>query len=344
MKVTEVKQSIKPLWEDFNKKSPDSSFLQSYAWGDFQASQNKKIVRLAIEESRLRGGFTSQTKLIAIAQAILHPLSLGRSYFYIPHGPIIAEEDKKIDIMKAITDKIQGLAQKEKASFLFMEPTQNFDDIPFLDKSQKHIQTQTTLILDIAKNKEEILAQMKSKARYNIRLSKRKGVKVEVSKNLEDVSEFLRLAKSTSERDEFKLHPDNYYRDMMRILSEDDLIELLLAKYKDKVIAAIMVIHYGDTATYLHGASDYKHRNLMATHLLQWVAIKRARKKGCRKYDFWGVAKTDDPEHKWAGFTRFKKSFAPKNKVIEYPGPYEYPFSVLETQVFRFIHKLTGRR
>lgn len=344
MKVTEAKQSIKPLWENFNINSPHSSFLQSYAWGNFQASQNKKIIRLAVEESKLRGGFTAQNKLVAIAQIILHPLPLGRSYFYIPHGPIILDEEEKEVILRTITDKTHELARREKASFLFMEPTQNFDRISFLSKSKKHIQTETTLILDINKSKKEILAQMKGKTRYNLKLSKRKGVSVESSKNLEDVSEFLRLAKSTSNRDEFKLHPDNYYKDMIRILSEDDLVELFLAKYKEKVIAAIIVVYYGKTATYLHGASDYKHRNLMATYLLQWSAIKKARKRGCKKYDFWGVAHADDPEHKWAGFTRFKKGFAPNNKIIEYPGPYEYPFSNLETQIFRFIHRVTGRR
>jgi len=343
MKVTEVKQSIKSLWENFNKNSPNSSFLQSYSWGDFQASQSKKIIRFAVEESK-SGGFTTQTKLIAIAQTMLHPLPFGRSYFYIPHGPIIAEEDKKREAMQEIINKIKELAPKEKASFLFMEPTQNFDDIPFLNKSQKHIQTETTIVLDISKSKKELLGQMKSKTRYNIKLSRRRGVEINVSKNLEDVGEFLRLAKPTSERDEFKLHPDNYYRDMMRILSGDDITELLLAKYKNKIIAAIIVIYYGDTATYLHGASDYNYRNLMATHLLQWKAIKRARKKGCKNYDFWGVAPTSDPEHKWAGFSRFKKGFAPKNKVIKYPGPYEYPINSIETQMFHLIHKVTERR
>lgn len=344
MKIIEAKASIKPLWEDYNQKSPNSSFLQSFAWGDFQKTEGINAYRFAFEKAELNGGFSASAKLIGIAQIFKHPLPLGKSYLYIPHGPIIDEKFDEEEAWKLLIDKSREVAKKEKAIFLFSEPKQKFDQVSFIKKSNKHIQAETTLILNIGPTKKEILAQMKGKTRYNINLAKRKGTKIYISRNLDDVSIFLNLAKKTSQRDEFRLHPDKYYRDMLKNLSHDSMIELLLARYKKKWVAAIMVLYYGRMATYLHGASDYRYRYLMAPHLLQWAAIRRAKKRGCNSYNFWGVTKSQDPAHHWAGFTRFKLGFAPANPIVEYPGPYEYIFSPIGSMGYKFLQRILGRR
>ena len=344
MKIIEAKASIKPLWEDFNKKSRYSSFLESFSWGDFQKTEKIDNLRLALEETQLKGGFDAKAHLVGIAQIFKHPLPLGKSYLYIPHGPIIDEKVDEEEALNLLIGKIKQVAKAERSIFVLAEPKQNFDQIQMLKKSNKHIQAETTLILDISPSKKEILAQMKSKTRYNIGLAQRKGVKISVAKNLEDISIFINLAKETSERDEFKLHPDNYYRDMIKYLSNENMIELLLAKYKNKYVAAILVVYYGDTATYLHGASSYKYRRLMAPNLLQWKAIKRAKKKGCTKYDFWGVTTNPDPNHHWAGFTRFKFGFSPNTAITEYPGPYECIFNPISALGYKTMQKILGRR
>jgi lipid II:glycine glycyltransferase (peptidoglycan interpeptide bridge formation enzyme) len=344
MKIVEAKASFKSLWESLNQDSPYSSFLQSYGWGDFQIAEQLKTFRLAVEDSMLSGGFTSKTKILGLAQVFKHPLPWNKSYLYIPHGPITVEGEMKVKVTEILISKLKEIAKKENSAFVLMEPKQNFDEIPFFSLSSKHIQTETTLILDISKTKTEIMARMKSKTRYNVRLAKRKGIKIEVSKNLEDINIFLKLAKTTSERDSFRLHPDEYYRSMLDILSRDGTAELLLAKYKNRYIAAILVVYYGKMATYLHGASDNNYRNIMAPHLLQWKAIKQARQRGCTFYDFWGVTKDPDPNHHWAGFTRFKLGFAPNTPITEYPGPYEYVFRPLDAFLYRTSQKLLGRR
>lgn len=344
MKIIEARAGIKPLWEDFNQKSRFSSFLESYSWGDFQKTEGVENYRLAFEEAELKGGFDAKARLVGIAQILRHPLPLGKSYLYLPHGPIIDEKFDEEEAWHLLLLEIRKIAKETKSIFLLSEPKQNFDQVSALKKSNKHIQAETTLILDISPKKREILSQMKGKTRYNIGLAKRRGVKISLAKNLDDLSIFLDLAKETSQRDEFKLHPDNYYSRMFKNLSEDKMIELLLAKYKNKWVAAILVVYYGDTATYLHGASSYDYRHLMAPHLLQWRAIKRAKKRGCAKYDFWGVTKSPDPAHHWAGFTRFKLGFAPNTAVTEYPGPYECIFAPISTLGYKAMQKILGRR
>lgn len=344
MKIIEAKTSLKPLWEDLNLKSPYSSFLQSYTWGDFQKTQGVRGYRFAFEETRLRGGFDAKARIVGIAQIFKHPLPLGKSYFYIPHGPIMNEKINEKEAWKLLIEKTKEIAKKEKSILVLAESKQNFDRVSFLRMSNKHIQAETTLIIDISRPKKEILASMKSKTRYNIGLAKRKGIKVYISKNLDDISIFLNLAKKTSQRDEFKLHPDIYYRDMIKILSSAKMIELLLARYQKRWVAAIIVIYYGDTATYLHGASDYNYRHLMAPNLLQWTAIRRAKKRDLKKYDLWGVTQSSDPAHRWAGFTRFKLGFAPNTSIIIYPGPYEFIYSPIEACIYKATQKILGRR
>lgn len=339
-KIIDVSETSKSLWEEFNKKSPYSSFLQSFAWGNLQKDQGKEVLRLAVEEPQLNGGFTSTLSISSIAQIIKHPLPLGRSYLYIPHGPIVKKDADENEIWELLIKEIRNNPIAQKTVFVFSEPKQNFDEVRILDQATKHIAAETTLVLDIERSPKEILSQMKGKTRYNIRLAARKGVKTEVSKNLEDVSIFLSLAKKTSKRGQFRLHPDNYYKDMLGALSADNMVELLLAKFKNKYIAANIVVYYGKTATYLHGANDHKYRNLMAPHLLQWTTIKRAKRKGLKFYDLWGMTKSKDPNHRWAGFTRFKEGFVSKAELIDYPGPYEIVFRPLEAAAYKARQKI----
>lgn len=123
MKIIEAKASIKSLWEDYNQKSPNSSFLQSFAWGDFQKTEGINAYRFAFEKAELNGGFSASARLIGIAQILRHPLAFGKSYLYIPHGPIIDEKFDEKEAWKLFIDKSREVAKKRKPSFCY--PNQN---------------------------------------------------------------------------------------------------------------------------------------------------------------------------------------------------------------------------
>ena len=44
-------------------------------------------------------------------------------------------------------------------------------------------------------------------------------------------------------------------------------------------------------------------------YLLHWESIKYAKKKGFLIYNFFGIARDNDPKNPWFGFTLFKKGF-----------------------------------
>jgi lipid II:glycine glycyltransferase (peptidoglycan interpeptide bridge formation enzyme) len=101
------------------------------------------------------------------------------------------------------------------------------------------------------------------------------------------------------------------------------------------------MIYFGDTATYLHGASSRERRELMAPHLLHWTAMMDAKSWGFRTYDFWGVAPEGVEGHSWAGITRFKRGFG--GKYVAYPGTYDVPVDRFWYGLYAATQKLRGR-
>ena len=176
-----------------------------------------------------------------------------------------------------------------------------------------------TWILDLTMTEEDLLAQMKPKTRYNIRLAEKKGVRVKCSDDADVLYEMLTA--TSGKKTGYFPHEKEYYTKMIEELGKNDSAHIYVAEYQGDPLAAIMVTHVGKVATYLHGGQSEKDRNLMAPYLCQWTAIKEAKARGCELYDFWGVAESDDPNDPWAGITRFKEGFG--GEKVVYPGTYD---------------------
>lgn len=275
-----------------------NNFFQSKEWFSFQESYGREIVSF---------GSCSGISL---------SLPLKKEFIWIQKGP-----SKNADI-KELIEK----AKKTEAVFLRIEP-ENMDEKEAKKYGFKKVTGKTllsgqkspkkTLVLDISNEEEEILSQMKQKARYNIRLSERKGVKVEKT---DDADTLYELLAKTAMRDKgYAPHERKYYKEMIKSLPENT--QIFVAKKDGESLAAVLVSFYGEVATYLHGGFSEKHRNLMAPYLCQWEAIREARNRGCKYYDFWGIAETDSEDDPWAGITRFKKGFG--GEEVSFAGSYD---------------------
>jgi len=266
-------------------------FLQSTYWSDFQQSLGRKVYPL-----KLPG---VQTLLIK------HQLPFGQSYFYSPRGPLLEKEGS----WPSLRQEVITLTEKERVIFWRLEPQEKLTSAEL--KRIKDVQPSQSLLLDLDKPEEQLLQEMYSKTRYNIRLAHRKGVEVKESRQIDD---FLRLIHQTAARDDFVIYPDSYYR---KLLAQDaKFVKLYVAYYQGKPLAANLIIFFGPTAYYVHGASSNEQRNVMAPYQLHWEIITRAKKMGCRQYDWWGRS-----EEKWPGLTRFKKGFG--GRSIDYPGTFD---------------------
>ena len=316
MEILTIKD--KKNWDDFLLKN-NGSFLQSFDWGEFQVKNKKKVTRFAMQD---RG------RILAQIQIINEIFYLSKGYLYVPYGPCfeknILKEQRK-EIFNFFLKEIKKNAKNNKDVFLKIEAN---DSIDFLSgtKAIKRIQPRKTLILNL--KEKEIFSSFHSKTRYNIRLAQKKGVKIEKAKNQRAIELFCKLIKKTSERNKFKPHLKDYYKKMAKI----SIVEIFLSKFENKVIGANILIFFGKRATYLHGASDYNYRNLMAPHLMQWKQIQDAKERGFEEYDFWGI-----DAKKWPGFTRFKKGFC--DNEFEYKEGIDFVLSRLWYNAYKLKNK-----
>ncbi|PIP21504.1 MAG: hypothetical protein COX39_02510 [Candidatus Nealsonbacteria bacterium CG23_combo_of_CG06-09_8_20_14_all_40_13] len=306
----------------------DKSFLQSDLWQKFQQALGRKTFKID-------GIYVYK-----------HNLPLGKSFLYCPRADIAQD----FDFMSFI-QKMQEISRRENAIFLRLEPDYNCQlqiaNCTLKITRLSPLQPQDTLTLDISQSEDEILAQMKPKTRYNIRLGQRHNLTSKISTDPKDIDIFWQLSKETSGRDNFRFHPKNYYQKMLEVLEPQNKAVILTIFQGKTPLSAAIILFDGDTAYYLHGASASASRNLMSTYLMQWEAILEAKKRGCQTYDFWGIAPeaalvnsqqstvNSSKPHRWSGITRFKLGFAPDRQVLHYPPAYIFVFQPFWWQIYK---------
>lgn len=322
MRFEEIRNKTK--WNNLVTQA-NGSFLQSWEWGEFQSLIGREVLRLAV---------FSGNRLILAIQIILHRLPLRNFYLYAPRGPILGAVEKVgLGALRFSMGKI-----KRRGFFLRIEPEKispkalignGFLELGF------SIQPKKVLLLDLKPSEKELLARMHSKTRYNINLALKKGVSVFHSNSLtrEQFEDFWNLVLETSVRDKFKPYPKDYYRALVEILGQLGLLKIFWAEFENEVLAATLLVFWGRSVVYLHGAGTLKRRELMAPYLLHWQGILAAKKLGFDFYDFGGI-----DEVKWPGLSRFKKGFG--GSIIEYPGAFDYVFDKKRYWLYKFLRWL----
>jgi lipid II:glycine glycyltransferase (peptidoglycan interpeptide bridge formation enzyme) len=291
-------------WNTFVKNHGPFSgrFLQSWEWGEFQRAQRW------IWATGNSGQWTADSGPAGVANMIMRNVSGFGQYTYCPRGPVVDGD---------FSATVNGLAEAigSVLFFRFDPPIQtNLPVHKTIDLQPSH-----TWITELT-SAQELLASMYPKTRYNIKLAQRHGLQIEFdTKSLDEVWPLFEI---TSGRGKFRLHEKFYYKKMLETLREGDChAHLVTAVFENKPVAANIMIDFAGVRTYLHGASSYAHRALMAPYLLHWFLLKDAIEQGMTNYDWWGVAPANQSNHPWTGITRFKKSFP--GREISYPGTYD---------------------
>lgn len=301
----------KKIWEDFVLSDKKASFLQSWNWGAFQELMGEKIFRLGLFE---------KDKLVGVALIIKVHAKRG-NHFICPAGPLINWENQSH--FQILIEYLKKLAKKEKISFIRIRPPiedhkENrdlFQNLGFRS-SPMHLHAERSWLLDITVGEETLLANMRKTTRYLIRRAQREGVVILKSKKTEDVDYLYRLQKETVVRHHFVPFSRNHFLNLFKVFSADDQAELFLAKYKGEVIAAAIIMFYGQEAVYHYAASSSKYAKIPNSYLLVWKAILEAKKRGFQTFNFWGIAPPDKPYHRFAKLTLFKKGFGGREKVF----------------------------
>jgi peptidoglycan pentaglycine glycine transferase (the first glycine) len=329
-------------WDSALLALPNPHILQSWAWGEFKSRHGWRATRLLFKE---RG------ETVAAASVLRRKLPrLPLPILYVPKGPAL--DWTRVELAERIVQELALLARQERALFIKVDPDVYYsDDAPeFSPRSSQamvigqmlgslgwrtsgeQIQFRNTLLLDLERSEDELLAAMKSKTRYNARLSARRGVNVRSigagdSQPERDaaLAVFYQLYAETGRRDGFVIRPPDYYHDAWGTFVDGGFAQLFLADFEGEVLAGLMLFVFGPTAWYMYGASSNRERQRMPNYLLQWEAIRWARERGCTLYDLWGAPDDLDESDPMWGVVRFKLGLG--GQLARGLGAWDYPVS-----------------
>lgn len=324
-------------WNEFVAASKCCNITQSFEWGELAPHLGAEAMYAGVVDEQ---GNLCAAMLVLISTApVLH-----RTYFYAPRGPVIDDPDSPA--MTVLLNFVKAEAHKRGAFMLKVEPSVADGDERWLSALQKrgfrttpyasHIRDEW--VLHIRPDEKTLLADMKEKWRYNIRLAGRKGVKVRAAQSAEDVRAWYKVLQITSERDHFGIHTLDYYLRAWHIFALRNQARLFLAEYEGQLLAGIFVGLFAKQALYLYGASSNEHRSLMPNYLLQWEAIRWAKSEGATRYDFWGIAETNNQNEALAGVSRFKSGWG--GQIVQFPGNYEHIYRPLMMRAARRILRM----
>ncbi|HNQ93595.1 MAG TPA: peptidoglycan bridge formation glycyltransferase FemA/FemB family protein [Anaerolineales bacterium] len=355
-------------WNSIISKLPNPHFLQTYEWGQVKAKYGWSPLyavwdadgKWRVEsDPNLLSTFHSPVAacLILKRQILRNGFAARLSILYLPKGPLLDWTNESL--RTRVLNDLQSFAKKQGAIFLKCDPDvvlgtgvpRSAEDAE--EKSgavitselkrrgweyaSDQIQFKNTVVIDLNPTEDELLARMKQKTRYNIRLAEKKGVSLRVGK-LEDLPMLYKMYAETSVRDGFVIRDEAYYKTAWELFMKNQSpvsslqppitnyqlphTEPLIAEVNNQPVAAIFVFYFAGRAYYVYGMSRDAHREKMPTYLLQWEAMKRAKARGCTDYDLWGAPDVFDESDSMWGVYRFKEGLG--GKVVRTLGAWDF--------------------
>ena len=295
----------KSAWDKFVTSHPEANFLQSWDFYEFYKSRGNEIVRrIAVDD---------KDKIIATYAGVVEHAKRGR-HLAIAGGPILDWSDKKL--VKAIFQDIAEQGKDEKCVFARVRP-----QLELSDKSQKlfkdlglkkapmYLSVEFAGVLDLTKSEEDIMAGMRQRLRRALRKAAKNNITVETSTDPADIKTFYQIQLQTAKRHDFFAFSEDFLTKQFEAFAPNGEAVLYTAKHEGEILAQNFMIFYGNEASYHYGVSSELGTKLSGAPLLHMQAMRDARERGIKRYNFWGIVDEDDTKHRFYGVSTFKRGF-----------------------------------
>lgn len=319
----ELVNSDRLAWDRLTQIYEHGCFMQSWAWANFRELDGYQTFRYGL--------FDEANQLIGGCIFYYYPQRSSANFIFAPAAPLLP---KNLDIeeMQFLLSKFEQIAKNVSAGVnaggaiaLRIEPLlrekPEWMGRDFV-RSPADLMPSETLWIDLQTSESELLAEMSPKGRYNLRLSQRYGVETLFTSDDAAIPQFYDLFYETAQRQNFLSEPYGFFIKLCQSLFREGMAEIGFAKYQGKILATILLIYWGDRCTYLYGGRSESDRQVMPVYALHWTAMQRAKQCGHTIYDFYGYS--DDPNHTYYNFSRFKRQFG--GKVVKTIGAHDYFF------------------
>lgn len=302
-------------WQSFLGATSSGDFLHDWAWAAVAAFDGQAQRRFVAEEDG---------RLVALVAAQVRRLPLGRSFWYVPHGPVLDYADARAgDWLRAVTIGLREAARNDHAVAVKLDPRVELaSPAAVIFERQRlrpggpSLQVGQTQLLDLSDSEDEIFATFDSQTRRKIRRAERDGVEVRMTADANDtraIDALHGLVLETQRRAGFPAPALERYRIAWRGLAGSGRARIVEAWHDGRPMASGMLVVEGDGSFYLFAGSlreEPGQPKTFPSYAMQWQMIRTAREMGSRQHDLWGIAPEDaGPEHAWYGIGVFKKSF-----------------------------------
>jgi len=296
-------------WDRLLAATPETGFMQSSWWAEFRTIAGFEHFGVMLKN----GG-----AILGGAVVLKYTYADDHCFYYVPEGPVLpGDEAVAGTVFEATLAAIEDHRRAEPltVSHLRIEPrwqrlprfASGFRPVrPFSDV---FFEPRSTQCIDLRVSEEAILAQMKQKGRYNVRVAQRHGVSVAQDPSEQGLADFQRIYEETADRQGMDAKPPDYFHALLSLLKSRQCGSLFFAEHQGARVAAAVVVYFGRRATYFFGGSLDSRREIMAPYLLHFEIMRAAKALGHEWYDLWGTAPPDEPDHPWQNITVFKRKF-----------------------------------
>ncbi len=303
MKIVDITEQQK--WDDFITSHSEANFLQSWDFYEFHKNRGKKIVR--------RAAVDDKDKIVAAYAGVVETAKRG-TYMAIAGGPIMDWQNKKL--VREIFADIRKVGKDTGCAFVRVRPQLPLSDNSLklmqelgLKKAPMYLSVEYAGVLDLNKSREEILAGASQGFRRKLRKAEKNEIEITADAEKKSIEEFCKLEKKHAERQKYVAFSSSFLTKQFEAFAKNNEVLIYTARKDGEILAQNFMIFYGAEASYHYGVSSQLGTKYSAAPLLHMAAMDEARKRGCIRYNLWGIVGLDEKTHRFYGVSEFKRSF-----------------------------------
>jgi lipid II:glycine glycyltransferase (peptidoglycan interpeptide bridge formation enzyme) len=325
-------------WDAFVAEAQGGYYMQTTAWSRLKSRFDWSVARVMV----IRQGV-----IVAGAQVLLRRLPLGGSIAWAPRAPLFGVADPLV--VRLVLDELHRLGRRSKVRVLLVQPA--VDDPLLREELDRRGYRPTpvimapswTVVFDLSKPLDDLMAAMSKHTRRNVRKGLRDGVRVREGDE-RDVQAFYELHAGTSRRQRFSSYPESYFAAMWEAFRPDDGCRLFLAEYDGEILSGLFVLALGDTIYSLASGWSGRHASRKPNDVLHWELLKWGKEHGYRVCDLvWidprvgeAIARGEPvPEDLHDSASSFKLRLG--GVVTHFPRGYDYVFNPALRLVYRAL-------
>ena len=331
MKIIEVAEQQR--WDDFVTSHPEANFLQSWDFYEFHKNRGKKIVRRAVVDDK--------NEIIAAYAGVVETAKRG-TYMAIAGGPIIDYNDKKL--VREIFADIYRAGKEAGCVFVRIRPQLPLSDRSLrlmqelgLKKAPMYLSVEYAGILNLGKSEEEILAGASQGFRRKLRKAEKNNIEIVANAEKWAIEEFCKLEKKHAERQKYVAFSSSFLTKQFEAFAKNNEVLIYTAKKDGEILAQNFMIFYGAEASYHYGVSSEAGTRISAAPLLHMAAMDEARRRGCTRYNLWGIVGLEEKSHRFYGVSEFKRSFGCEE--LKYTPAHDIVLSPAKYQITKIVEK-----